>query len=121
MKQIGTKYALSYSTCFWYLRYQISLKLQPLFSHKREIKKSLRTRCRLSARIQAAKLEQELLNKLKYHRDGLIVESSISSEFIIHSPLRENIQAQTVTIKSEFIVDIEEVLAAYRLEKENQN
>lgn len=105
----------------WYFRYQIPLKLQPLFSHKREIKKSLRTRCRLSARIQAAKLEQELLNKLKYHRDGLIVEPSIPSEFIIHSPSRENIQAQMATIKSESIVDIEEVLAAYRLEKENQN
>ena len=57
-------YLSQHDSGIWYFRYQIPPKYRPYF-HGREIKKSLRTRCRLTAKLRSAQLQQALWEKIE--------------------------------------------------------
>ncbi|MDW6092510.1 DUF6538 domain-containing protein [Vibrio rhizosphaerae] len=79
------RYLSQRSSGIWYFRYQIPLKLQPHFSGKTEIKKSLHTRCRNTARLRASKIQQMVWENLILIEKGDTLHPNFKALFMAMS------------------------------------
>lgn len=58
------RYLTQRSSGIWYFRYQIPPKYRPQFLGRIELKRSLHTKCRVTAKLRASKIQQKLWQEL---------------------------------------------------------
>lgn len=64
MVVLNMRYLTQRSSGIWYFRYQIPPKYRPEFSGRSELKKSLHTKCRITAKLRASEIQQKLWQEL---------------------------------------------------------
>jgi integrase len=80
------RYLYLTNTGNWYFRYQLSPSLRHLFKNHVEIKRSLKTSCKLEAKLIALKLELDIRSTITEYLKGTKVNIALSSKSISASP-----------------------------------
>lgn len=73
----------------WYFRYQLPTEHQCLFDNRNEIKRSLRTSCKLTAKIKALSLELEIRTKIQGDLSSALVINNQPIQNIVTSDKRQ--------------------------------
>ena len=86
---LGTdmRYLYLTNTGNWYFRSQLSPSLRHLFNNYVEIKRSLKTSCKLEAKLIALKLELDIRSTITEYLKGTKVNITLSSK-----PTNESIE-----------------------------